>query len=605
MKRLFFVLSIACLLGCGCQPQSSQNDQNRPDDSEQLPVRSPNHLTLSPPMEIRVVLPSRSDDSSHASGFFDLLEEWKLFENMPEDRYPEVVERFRALKQTLETFWTRRAGLYQKLPDGNDHRVNMELYAQTAPRQKIRANFLHASRAFQSLPDAIPPQDSQGYWNDSVDELLYLLDAQIVFYADNSEKMNDELKRLAATSTPEIERLRQEFGYHFSHAHGRLGNNRQLFPLNETQQKRLLDGENRFRNMLLDPYETQNRRKYGATRQSLIDSNRAWMNDTQDVEATAFLVEYRDKKLARWKVMRTPDLDALEISADELLRWDGSTSLRPLADLIVAHLSGAKPIIRTGSFPSNRFDLLAPESQTKRSEHPLVVKWSDHHFNQTHGSIMNVIDGQRDLAFATRMPSEDERKVAETKNVELICTPFARDALVFINHRNNPVRNLTTEQIRDIFSRKATQWSEVGGRTGLIETLVRNRNSGSEELMRELVMQGREMPKEIMGDIIMAMIGPFSRLEQNPNGIGYSVFYYEHYMVVNAFARAIAVNGVQPSTKSITSGEYPLVYDCVLVQAKRKEKTNDKSDALVRWLVSDEGQRVVRESGYVPLSEAR
>ena len=69
-------------------------------------------------------------------------------------------------------------------------------------------------------------------------------------------------------------------------------------------------------------------------------------------------------------------------------------------------------------------------------------------------------------------------------------------------------------------------------------------------------------------------------------------------MVFNPNTRVMAVNGVLPSAETIASGKYPLVYECVLVHRKNP---GEKVERFIQWLLSDEGQRLVRSVGYVPI----
>lgn len=70
----------------------------------------------------------------------------------------------------------------------------------------------------------------------------------------------------------------------------------------------------------------------------------------------------------------------------------------------------------------------------------------------THQAYINLIEGRSDIGLLARTPSSDELELARTKSVGLEATPCALDAFVFLVNRANPVRNLTSQQIRDIYS---------------------------------------------------------------------------------------------------------------------------------------------------------
>jgi phosphate transport system substrate-binding protein len=244
----------------------------------------------------------------------------------------------------------------------------------------------------------------------------------------------------------------------------------------------------------------------------------------------------------------------------------------------------------------------------------------------------------------------------ELAEVELDIQPIALDGFVFVINRKNPVESLTLEQIQSIYaSPQPKLWKDFGGNEmqGQIIPYERNRNSGSRELMDELVVtpealqKYRQQPtpenvtitypdnvKKLMPlspvpvvtpqvttqDIpterddenfrnnrsVLGMYGGgmgmvFSTLQHKPSAIGYSVYHYEHFMLRMPETRVLAVNGVFPNYENIRTKKYPLVYKIYVVT--RKGIPDDSPAAKLRdWLLSDDGQRAVRESGYVPIN---
>jgi phosphate transport system substrate-binding protein len=223
----------------------------------------------------------------------------------------------------------------------------------------------------------------------------------------------------------------------------------------------------------------------------------------------------------------------------------------------------------------------------------------------THQGYINLIDGNCDLNLTARRPSESERALAQEKGVEIVAVPVALDALVFLVNVDNPVESLTKEQLLDIYRDEIRNWAEVGGEAQPIRALRRARDSGSRELFDELMMKGEQLPEPAdawASDVYdtMGMMGPFSRITQEPNSLGYSVYYYEHFMAMSPRTRALAIDGVRPDAQTISSGEYPLATP-VYVAYRAGEAADSPTMKLVQWLLSEEGQAVVRESGYVPV----
>lgn len=105
-----------------------------------------------------------------------------------------------------------------------------------------------------------------------------------------------------------------------------------------------------------------------------------------------------------------------------------------------------------------------------------------------------VMDSARpvDLVLATA-PSEAEHAMADAAGVTLVMQPVCHDAFVFITHVDNPVDSLTQDEIRAIYTRRVTNWAEVGGEDAEITAYQREAGSGSQTAMEEMVMRGEEM----------------------------------------------------------------------------------------------------------------
>lgn len=220
----------------------------------------------------------------------------------------------------------------------------------------------------------------------------------------------------------------------------------------------------------------------------------------------------------------------------------------------------------------------------------------------THGSYVNLINGTFDLIIVARLPSDDELVLANNYSVELVAKPVALDAFVFILNEMNQVENLTVEQIKAIYTGEITNWSGVGGEDSKINAYQRNDNSGSQELMKTLVMKDLDMIEE-ESMIAYTMDGPFNRLSNDEFGIAYTVYYYKEYMATYYYmVKFCGVNGVHPNYENIYSRTYPYTTEVYIVIRK---DLNPESNAykLRDWLLGIEGQDAVKESGYVPIEE--
>jgi phosphate transport system substrate-binding protein len=286
----------------------------------------------------------------------------------------------------------------------------------------------------------------------------------------------------------------------------------------------------------------------------------------------------------------------LALIARDYPRVDGSTSTKPLHMVIACKTFGVRCAWQEPIFSERA---IAPDLQDKlRTEASKLFDLTQH--TGTNPAYLNLINGKRDLILVARAPSEDELQAAKQNHVELDVRPFALDAFVFLVNVQNPVDHLTLANARDVYTGKITDWATLGGK-GAIKAYQRDRNSGSQELMDALVMRGAPMI-HAPDMLIMTMMGAVNAIGRDVSGIGYSVYYYATFMLPDKNVKLVAVNGIPPTSANIAARAYPLIAPVYAVT--RKNLPGNSSAALLRdWLLTQEGQAAVAESGYVPLAE--
>jgi phosphate transport system substrate-binding protein len=218
----------------------------------------------------------------------------------------------------------------------------------------------------------------------------------------------------------------------------------------------------------------------------------------------------------------------------------------------------------------------------------------------THDAYMNLIWRNSDLILVAREPSQDEMEAASFEKVEFDIQAVARDAFVFLVHADNPVESLSLHEIRDIYTGQITNWVQVGGLDAEIHTYQRNRNSGSQELMEKLVMQGRTM-RDSPDMILEGMMGPINAIRDDPYGIGYSVYFYAANIFIDENVRMLAVDGIAPTSSSIADNSYSLATEVYAVTRDNTPKWGNAAK-LRDWLLTEDGQEAVEASGYVSVS---
>ena len=271
-------------------------------------------------------------------------------------------------------------------------------------------------------------------------------------------------------------------------------------------------------------------------------------------------------------VSEEPEL--FTFTRDNFPRMDGSTSLVPLGEAIASVLLG----------------------EPREAVSDLIS------FNRTTQSYRNLMWGDCDILIAAE-PSESVVQEMKDNGFQYEMTPIATDALIFVVNANNPVNNLTTEQLQKIYSGEITNWKDVGGNDEAILAFQRNADAGSQTLMKKLVMGDipfAEAPKDvIIGDMGLLMES-VKNYDNSANAIGYSVYYYANDMRMAEGLKIISIDGVEPTAETIAAGQYPHLnpyYSVIPANAQ----PGSPNRVLYEWLLSEQGQYLLSLEGYVPV----
>ena len=217
----------------------------------------------------------------------------------------------------------------------------------------------------------------------------------------------------------------------------------------------------------------------------------------------------------------------------------------------------------------------------------------------------NTPDGYRLLAeketdiFIGVYPSDEQRAYAEENQTTFEYTPIGTEAFVFFVHKDNPITNLTTEQIKDIYSGKITNWKDVGGKNEKIAAFQRNEGSGSQSMLKRFMGDTpiTDAPTEMVNDLMAGIIEQVADYKSKTNSIGFSFRYYVEGIIKNPDIKMISIDGAAPTSENIRNGSYPILTPIYAVTYK--ENQNGNVDKLLEWILSDEGQYIINETGYV------
>lgn len=218
--------------------------------------------------------------------------------------------------------------------------------------------------------------------------------------------------------------------------------------------------------------------------------------------------------------------------------------------------------------------------------------------SKTKRAYEKLLRGEVDLIFAAQ-PSKQHLEAAEEKGLELKLNSIAREAFVFFVNKENPIDNLSLEQIRSIYQKKITDWQQVGGLNEKIMPFQRPENSGSQTTMLAEVMKGEPVAKPLFEEYAGDMGGIISQVAAYRNyssAIGYSFRFFAAGMKPNEHIKLIAIDGVAPTVENIRSGLYPFIVDVYAVTTGRESENTKK---ILNWLQSEQGKRLIELNGYV------
>ena len=213
----------------------------------------------------------------------------------------------------------------------------------------------------------------------------------------------------------------------------------------------------------------------------------------------------------------------------------------------------------------------------------------------------NLIDGKVDVIFASEISQEDA-EYAKEQGVELNIIPATSSAFVFIVNSENPVNNLSFEEVQKIYTGEITSWAEVGGTDSPIIAYQRPTGSGSQTAMLSLVMEDKEImtppTSQVRGEM-GELIDAVAEYDNAENAIGYSYFYYVNTMYKRDTIKMLAIDNVAPSIETIKSGEYPIYTNGFIVTRA------DADENTLKWVeavLSERGSKIIEDAGYVPVN---
>lgn len=206
-----------------------------------------------------------------------------------------------------------------------------------------------------------------------------------------------------------------------------------------------------------------------------------------------------------------------------------------------------------------------------------------------------LIDGRCDIATMSRFMKDQEFKDAVAKNVFPVAHAIAMDGVCIIVHPSNPVSALTSEQVRNIYLGKFTNWNQLGGPDMPIIAISRDTESGTYETFENFIMNKQKMASNI--EYVSTNPQAFARVKNTRGAIGYVGFGF-----VQTGVKALTLDGITPTRQTILTGKYP-VSRPLFMFTNGYPKLGSMTHKFVTFYLTEEGQEVIESKGFVPVTE--
>ena len=253
------------------------------------------------------------------------------------------------------------------------------------------------------------------------------------------------------------------------------------------------------------------------------------------------------------------------VYAQSEIRIDGSTTVGPVVDAFV------------GAFHEKMPDLKFSVKKTGSGD-----------------GVAALIDGRCEIATASRFLKPDEYQKAVAAGKRPIPFTICLDSVCLIVHPSNPVRNLTKEQLKKIYTGEITSWREVGGPNVPIVAISRDTSSGTYEVFHQLAMDSEKLGAKIE----FANSNPqiFTRVSTTQGAIGYVGLGF-----VKNGVEAVRYEGIMPTKQTIASGRYKLSRPLYLFTDGYPE-FGSALLAFCHFFLTEEGHEIIEAKGFIPLT---
>ena len=210
--------------------------------------------------------------------------------------------------------------------------------------------------------------------------------------------------------------------------------------------------------------------------------------------------------------------------------------------------------------------------------------------------ISALLDNTTDIAMASRPIKFSEKMKIKSAGEDVAEIVVAYDALAVVAHPSNPVKQLTRQQLEDIFRGKITNWKQVGGDDRKIVVYSRETSSGTYEFFKESVLKNKNY---MASSLSMPATGAIIQsVSQTKGAIGYVGLAYVSPRVKTLSVSYDGKHYAAPTVENATNKTYPIVRPLYYYYNVKKKA---EIDPLVQYILSPDGQDIIKKSGYIPV----
>ena len=200
--------------------------------------------------------------------------------------------------------------------------------------------------------------------------------------------------------------------------------------------------------------------------------------------------------------------------------------------------------------------------------------------------ITSAQDGTADIGLASRDLKDDETGVK--------AITVAKDGIAIIINPENPVADLSVEQIAQLATGEITNWSEVGGNDGQVVFIGREAGSGTRDGFESIT--GTEDACKYQNELTSTG-EVIANVASNPNAIGYASL-----SAVDDTVKAITVGGVAPTEETVLDDTYAIQRNFNFIVSDSTE-LSDAAQAFIDWATSADAADLIAGAGAVPVAE--